>query len=223
VREGAPLLGEAAAGIGDPQVRNRGTIGGNLAHADTAADLPAVALALDAELVARGPSGERTIPATAFFRGMLSTALGPDELLTEIRIPRRSGRGTGSAYRKFDQPASRYAVVGVAVLVRLEDGRVAEVAVGITGAGERAVRATQAESALRGQPASDGAVARAAEVAAEGIAFLGDIHASADYRRHLAGVLTARAVKRALTKASSVVRAAGRRGAGAPPSEASER
>ena len=125
LREAAPVLGQAAGGIGDPLVRNRGTIGGNLAHADPASDLPAVALALDAELVARGPGGERRIAAGDFFTGMLATALGPDELLTEIRI-RRLGPGTGSAYRKFDQPASRYAIVGVAAVVRLEGGRIAE-------------------------------------------------------------------------------------------------
>jgi len=201
VREAAPLLGQAAGGIGDPLVRNRGTIGGNLAHADPASDLPAVALALDAELVARGPGGERSIAAGQFFTGMLTTALGPDELLTEIRI-RPLGRGTGSAYRKFDQPASRYAIVGVAAVVRLENGRIAEAALGLTGAGERAVRLSQAEGALRGQPASDEAVARAADVATEGIAFLSDVHASADYRRHLTRVYARRALSAAIEAAS---------------------
>jgi carbon-monoxide dehydrogenase medium subunit len=200
VRESAPLLAQAAAGIGDPQVRNRGTIGGNLAHADTASDLPAVALALDAELVARGPNGERTIRASDFFRGMFATALAPDELLTEIRL-RPLARGSGAAYRKFDQPASRYAIVGVAAVARLDGGRIADVAVAVTGAGERPARAAAAERALRGQAASEESIGRAAEAAAEGIEFLGDIHASADYRRHLVRVYTRRALQDAVRAA----------------------
>jgi carbon-monoxide dehydrogenase medium subunit len=195
------VLAEAAAGIGDPQVRNRGTIGGNLAHADPASDLPAVALALGAELVARGPGGERTIPAGDFFQGMLSTALRPDEVLTEVRV-RPLARGAGSAYAKFEQPASRYAIVGVAAVVRLEGGRVADAAVAITGAGTVAVRATQVEAALRGQPASDEAIAAASGSAAEGLDPLSDIHASADYRRHLTRVYTRRALQAAVRAAS---------------------
>src|SRR5207245_10403089 len=135
----------------DPQVRNRGTIGGSLSNADPAADMPAVALALDAELVARGPSGARTIAARDFFRSMLTTALAPNELLTEIRF-RPFAAGTGSAYWKYPNPASRYAVVGVAVVVQVLDGVCAAARVGITGAGSVPLRATAVEGALTGKP-----------------------------------------------------------------------
>src|SRR5262249_17852551 len=133
LRDGCPLLAETAAEIGDIQVRNRGTLGGALAHADPAADYPAAILALDAEIVAQGPAGGRTIPAGEFFTGLLSTALAPNELLVEVRVP-TYGSGTGGAYRKLPNKASHYAVVGVAALARLDGGRVASLALAITGA-----------------------------------------------------------------------------------------
>ncbi|MDE3075980.1 MAG: xanthine dehydrogenase family protein subunit M, partial [Chloroflexota bacterium] len=173
----APLLCETAARIGDLQVRNRGTIGGSLAHADPAGDLPAAILALDAELVATGPGGERTIPAGSFFTGMLSTALSANEILTEIRVRPLPPR-TGTCYQKFPHPASRYALVGVAAVITLgNDGTVAQAAIGVTGLADHAFRATAAEQALLGK-APDQASARAAAVLVDqGQDALGDIHA----------------------------------------------
>ncbi|MDP9365997.1 MAG: xanthine dehydrogenase family protein subunit M, partial [Chloroflexota bacterium] len=150
VRERAPLLAETAARVGDRQVRNRGTFGGTLAHADAAADYPAAVLALEAEIVARGPGGERTIPAADFFVAFLTTALAPDEILTEVRLPAPLPR-SGTSYQKLANQASGYAVVGVAAVVALdEQGRCAEARVGITGAAERGLRATATEAALLG-------------------------------------------------------------------------
>ncbi|MDE3078326.1 MAG: xanthine dehydrogenase family protein subunit M, partial [Chloroflexota bacterium] len=147
----APLLCETAAHIGDLQVRNRGTIGGSLAHADPAGDLPAAIRALDGELVAMGPSGERTIAAGLFFTGMLTTALKPNEILTEIRV-RPLPAQTGTSYQKFPHPASRYALVGVAAkITRAHDGTVGHAAIGVTGLADHAFRATAAEQALLGK------------------------------------------------------------------------
>jgi carbon-monoxide dehydrogenase medium subunit len=200
IREGCPLLAETAAEIGDIQVRNRGTIGGSLAHADPAADYPATILALDAEIVAQGPGGRRTIKAADFFTGMLSTALAPNELLVEVRVP-TYGRGAGGAYLKLPNKASHYAVVGVAALARLDGGRVASLAVGVTGAGAQPVRASAVEQALQGQAPSEEAVARAAESAAEGLDLLSDIHGSAEYRAHVARVFARRAILEAVRRA----------------------
>ena len=200
IREGCPVLSETAHEIGDIQVRNRGTIGGSLAHADPAADYPATILALDAEIVAQGPKGRRTIKASEFFTGMLSTALAPDELLVEVRVP-KLGKGSGGAYLKLPNKASHYAVVGVAAVVRVEGGKLASVAVGITGAGSQPIRATAVENALRGQSTSGDAIAKASESAAEGLDLLADIHGSADYRAHIARVYTRRAIQAAVQKA----------------------
>jgi carbon-monoxide dehydrogenase medium subunit len=200
IREGCAVLSETAHEIGDIQVRNRGTIGGSLAHADPAADYPATILALDAEIVAQGPKGRRTIKATDFFTGMLSTALAPDELLVEVRVP-KLGKGSGGAYLKLPNKASHYAVVGVAAVVRVEGGKLTSVAVGITGAGSQPIRASGVEKALTGQAASADAIAKAAESAAEGLDLLADIHGSADYRAHIARVYTRRAIAEAVTKA----------------------
>jgi carbon-monoxide dehydrogenase medium subunit len=191
ITSSCPLLADTVRHIGDPQVRNRGTLGGSIAHADPAADLPAAILALDAEIVAQGPNGRRTIQATELFTGMLSTALNPDELLVEIRVP-SGGKG---AYLKLANKASHYAVVGVAAYV--QGGKVA---VGITGAGSVATRATAVEQALGTQPNAD-AIARAAELADQGIDFLDDIHGSADYRRAMVKVYPRRAIAEALGKA----------------------
>ncbi len=191
----SPLLPKAAAQIGDIQVRNRGTIGGSLAHADPAADYPAVILALDAELVAMSQKGERTIAGRDFFTGLFSTALAGDELITEVRIPASNSAGT--AYQKFSHPASGFAVVGVAVVARMLGSNIASAAVGITGVAQRAYRASVVERALANKPTS--AIAEAAAHAAEGVLdALNDSFASAEYRRHLAAVYTRRALEEAV-------------------------
>ena len=190
----SPLLAQAAAHIGDIQVRNRGTIGGSLAQAHPAADYPAAVLALSAQMVTASKTGERVIPAASFFTGMFTTALRSDEIITEIRVPKTTGAAT--VYKKFEHPASGYAVVGVAVVVRGTSARIEDVAVGITGVGEIAYRAAAVETALRGKPAS--AIAEAAGHAADKIEALGDNFASAEYRRHMAQVYTRRALQEAL-------------------------
>ncbi|MBX6772939.1 MAG: xanthine dehydrogenase family protein subunit M [Chloroflexi bacterium] len=203
VRERLPVLAETAEVIGDVQVRNRGTIGGSLAHADPAADYPATILALDAEIVAVGTGGERTIKATDFFVDLLTTALKPDEIITRVRIP-VPAPGTGASYQKFPHPASRYAIVGVAAVVRLNpDGTCAAAAIGITGAGSKAVRARAAESGLVGSRLDDAALQRAGAAAAEAVDPVGDIHASAEYRRHLVREFTVRALRAAAERARS--------------------
>jgi aerobic carbon-monoxide dehydrogenase medium subunit len=200
VRRECPVLAETAALIGDPQVRNRGTIGGALAHADPAADYPATVLALDAEIVAQGPQGRRTVPVTEFFTGLFTTALAPDELLVEVRVP-RLGPGAGGAYLKRPNKASHYAVVGVAAVVRLEGGRVSRLGVGVTGAGSQPGRAPAVEQALLGEVPTEAAIARAAEGAAEGVDLLSDIHGSAEYRGAMARVYARRAVQEAVRRA----------------------
>ncbi|MGW4819047.1 FAD binding domain-containing protein [Streptomyces sp. NPDC004227] len=191
VRRHAGLLAQATETVADPAVRHRGTLGGSLAHADPAGDLPAVALALDAELVAEGPGGRRTIPAREFFADYLQTALAPDELLVEVRVPKREG--WGYRYEKFHRVAQAWAMVGVAALVRRDDGRIAETRIGLTNMGATPLRAAAAEEALAGAGDAD-AVARAAQSAAEGTRPSRDASASPEYRAHLARVLTKRAV-----------------------------
>jgi len=196
-----PILAETASVIGDVQVRNRGTIGGALAHADAAADYPAAILALEAEMVAQGPNGERTIPASEFFVGFLTTALTPDEILTEIRVPSLPAK-TGSSYQKLANQASGYALTGIAAIVTLgDDGKCSQAKLGITGAGDVAVRATGVEQALAGTSLDDATIRAAAEHAGEGIDFLDDIHASAAYRRSVTIGLTRRAIQAAAQKA----------------------
>ncbi|MFF5340310.1 FAD binding domain-containing protein [Streptomyces althioticus] len=191
VRRHAGLLAAATATVADPAVRHRGTLGGSLAHADPAADLPAVILALEGELVAVGPRGRRAIPAREFFTDYLETALAPDELLVEVRLP--STDGWGFHYEKFQRVAQAYAIVGVAALVRRDNGRIAEARVGLTNMGSTPLRAPAAEEALAG--AGDAAaVKRAAGQAAEGTRPSRDTSASPEYRAHLARVLTGRAV-----------------------------
>lgn len=203
VRRAAPLLAEAAARIGDVQVRNRGTVGGSLAHADPGADLPAAVLALEAELRAVGPDGERTIRAAEFFVDLLTTGLKPDEVLAEIRIPIPKGK-VGSAYAKFENPASRYALVGVGAVLALGPGGViARARVGMTGVGPKAYRALRAESKLEGQPAGQALLGEAATVVAEGVDVLNDIHASSEYRAHMARLYTKRALSQALARATN--------------------
>ncbi|MBC2906704.1 FAD binding domain-containing protein [Streptomyces cupreus] len=191
VRRHAGLLAAATATVADPAVRHRGTLGGSLAHADPAGDLPAVVLAMDAELVARGPGGTRTIPAREFFVDYLQSALAPDELLTEVRVPKADG--WGFHYEKFHRVAQSWAIVGVAALVRRDDGRIAEARVGLTNMGGTPLRAYACEEALSGAGDAQ-AVARAAQEAADGTRPAQDTSASPKYRAHLARVLTRRAV-----------------------------
>jgi len=202
LREVCPLLPECAATIGDVQVRNRGTIGGSLAHADPAADWPAAVIALRAELSAVSARGERTIPASDFFVDMLTTALAPEEVLREIRFAPSPAR-TGQAYLKVRQPASGFAVVGVAVSLTLDAaGRCASVGVGITGLAAKAYRAEQVENALVGSMPEAETLRAAAAHAADGVEANGDIYASADYRIHLARVYTRRALATAAARAA---------------------
>ncbi len=205
LRAKCPLLPETAAAIGDVQVRNRGTLGGSLAHADPAADYPAAILALDAEIVAASTAGTRAIAARGFFVDMLTTQLRPGEILSQVRIPLFAPR-TGTAYCKLHQPASGFAIVGAAARVTLnKSGKVEDVAVGITGVGPKAYRAEAVEKALRGKkvapkPPAD-VVKYAARHAADGVEPLADLHASAEYRREMAAVFTRRALERAIARA----------------------
>lgn len=200
LRTACAVLPECAALIGDIQVRNRGTVGGSLAHADPAADLPAVILALGGQITAVGPNGSRTIAVDDFFVDMLTTALEPEELLTRVEVP-TLGQGEGAAYVKFPNPASRYAIVGAAAYVKLDGGAVASVRIGITGAGPKAERQPAAEAALVGSDGSADAIAAAAEHAGKDMDILGDIHASEEYRRAMVKVYTRRALARALERA----------------------
>ncbi len=197
-----PLLSECASHIGDGQVRNRGTIGGALAHADPAADYPAAVLAGDAQIKAVSPDGkERWIKADDFFVDLFTTALQLGELLTEVRVPAFAPK-TGSAYVKMDQLASGFALCGVAVKVTVDGGIIQDVRIGITGVAPKAYRAKAVEDALKGKVPEAAAIEQAANHAADGITPLEDVHASADYRAHLTRVLTKRALLKAVERAS---------------------
>jgi carbon-monoxide dehydrogenase medium subunit len=195
-KEHCPLIAYAAGLVGDPQVRHRGTIGGSLAHGDPASDLPTVVLALDAVIVARGASGERTIDARDFFHGFFDTALAEDEVITEIRVPKVGGAGW--SYLKFRQRALDWATVGVAAVVGASNGSIEGARIAFTNMGQTPLRASATEAALAGAPRD--AVTQAAEKADEGTDPPSDTWASADFRRHLARVLTARAVEEALSR-----------------------
>jgi carbon-monoxide dehydrogenase medium subunit len=192
VKEHVALLGQATETVADSQVRHRGTLGGSLAHADPAGDLGSVALALDAELVIAGPSGTRTVPASDFFVDYFTTAIGETDILTEIRFPRYTG--WGSHYEKFNRTAQAWSMVAIAAAVRVEGGTIAEARVALTNMGNTPIRASGVEQALVGQPATADAVRAAAERVTEGTAAPSDADAAADYREHLAKVLTGRAV-----------------------------
>jgi carbon-monoxide dehydrogenase medium subunit len=191
------LISSAAAGIADQQVRNRGTIGGSLAHGDPASDLPGVMLALEAAVTVQGPGGQRSVAAADLFEDYLTTAIADDEVLTEIRVPVLDDYGWG--YEKFTRRAEDWAMVGVAAVVRARDGICEDVRIGLTNMAGTPLRATAAEEALRGQALDEESIARAAEHAAEGTEPPGDLNASPEYKSHLARVLT----KRALTAAAS--------------------
>jgi len=194
-----PLLPEVAGHIGDPMVRNMGTIGGSLAHADPAADYPAAIIALNAEMVAEGPKGKRIIKADDFFKGLLTTALGDDEILTEIRIPAGSA-GVKSAYAKFPHPASRFAVVGVAAVLTMDAGKISKASIGITGAGTKAVRAKGVEAAIAGKAADAASIQAAAEKGADGVDVQADLQGSEEYKKHLLKVFSKRAIEAAAAK-----------------------
>jgi aerobic carbon-monoxide dehydrogenase medium subunit len=196
-----PLLVQTASEIGDPQVRNRGTIGGSLAHADPSADFSAAALALDAKLILTSVAGQRAVAARKFFVGLMSTALAPNEILTEIQIPKLSARA-GSAYVKLRQQASGFAIVGVAAVIALDArGTITDARVAITGVGPFPYRAAAVESRLRGQEPRETIIHEAASMAAEGVDVAGDMHASPDYRRELAAIFTRRALASAARRA----------------------
>ncbi|MEX1246692.1 MAG: xanthine dehydrogenase family protein subunit M [Thermoanaerobaculia bacterium] len=202
VRKSCPVLAETAAQIGDIQVRNRGTIGGSAAHADPAADFPTVLIALGATFVAKGPKGERKIAADKFFLDLFTTALKPGEILTAILVP-SYGKGSGGSYVKHPHPASRYAVVGVAAIVEVKDGKIARASLVVGGTTPNPVRAATAEAALSGQKPDAASIAAAAGKVAGAIEDpLSDHYASGEFRVHLATVMA----KRALTAAAERAR-----------------
>lgn len=201
LQQHCPLMAETAAAIGDVQVRNCGTIGGSVAHADPAADWPAAVLALDAQLTLARTSGERAVSASDFFIDLMLTSMESDEILTRLSV-RADPPRTGSAYLKVPQPASGFALTGVAAQVTLgDDNTIQRVAVGITGVASAPYRASATEAALQGQPATPDAVAQAASQAADNVEALEDLHASPAYRLHLAQVYTRRALMRAIERA----------------------
>ncbi len=199
LRERCPVVAETAATIGDQQVRNRGTLGGSLAHADPAADYPAAMLAVDADLHLKGPGGWRTVKARDFFQGLLTVDLAPDEILAKVTF----ASVRAAAYAKLHQRASRFAIVGVAAALEVRDGVIASARVGLTGASSSPSRLVNVEEALAGRPATSDTVSAVAGNAADGIEDLNDdIHASAEYRRAMVSVFTRRALDGALARAA---------------------
>jgi len=195
VRRHALLLSKAAAEVADNQIRHRGTFGGSCAHADPAGDMGAAALAVDAEFVIAGPGGTRTVPARDFFVDLFETALGEDEILTEIRVAKKTG--WGAHYEKFVRVAHQWPIVAVAATVKADGGTIGEARVALTNMGSTPLRATATESALSGVAATEDGVRAAADQAAEGTRPPSDLNGDSDYRRHLATVLTRRAVLKA--------------------------
>ena len=200
VKSKCPVLAATAGMIGDPMVRNMGTIGGSLAHADPAADYPATIIACGAEMVAQGPKGNRTIKADDFFKGLLTTALAADEILTEVRVP-VCGPKVGCAYLKFPHPASRFAVVGVAAVLTVDGGKVTKAGVGITGAGSKAVRAKGVEAGLTGKALDAATIQAAADKAPDGVDVQADLQGSEEYKRHLLKVFARRSIEAAAAAA----------------------
>jgi carbon-monoxide dehydrogenase medium subunit len=189
------ILARAAGTIADPQVRNRGTIGGSLAHGDPASDLPAVLMIAEGSVTLRGPGGERTVNASELFQDYLETALAPDEVLTDVQLPALDGFGFG--YQKFNRRSEDWAMVAVCAVVKSTDGGAEDVRVGLTNMGSTPLRAGAVEEALRGQQLNAESIARAAEQAAEGTDPPADLNASAEYKQHLARVLCKRALQEA--------------------------
>jgi carbon-monoxide dehydrogenase medium subunit len=198
LRDKCAALAETAETIGDPQVRNRGTIGGSLAHADPAADYPAILLALDAEVHIKGKGGWRAVKASDFFQGLFTVDLQPEEIIAGVQVKPQKA----AAYAKLHQRASHFAIVGVAASLEVSGGKVSAARVGLTGASTHAMRLANVEAALAGKALSDDTIAAAAAVAGDGIDDINaDIHASADYRRAMIKVFTARALKAAAARA----------------------
>ena len=201
VKSKLPVLSEVAGVIGDPAVRNKGTVGGSAAHADPAADWPAAMIALGAEFVCEGPKGRRTVKVDEWFKGLMATAVKEDEILIEIRVPVPAA-GSGAAYLKFPHPASRFAVVGVAAAVTLDkQGACTSASVGVTGAGTKAVRAKGVEAALQGKKLDAAAIEAAAQKAAEGVDVQADLQGSVEYKSHLCRVFAKRAITEAVKRA----------------------
>ena len=195
LRDKCPILAEAALEIGDPQVRNRGTIGGSIAHADPASDLPAVAIALDADIQIRGKGGARAVKASSFFRGFYDVDLAPGELIVAVHFT----AVRSAAYAKLHQRASHYAIVGAAAALEVKGGVIQSARIGLTGATTHAVRLAGVEKALAGQTA-DGVAAAVAAAASEPLDLNADLHASADYRKAMIPVFVRRAVENALSR-----------------------
>jgi len=201
VKAKVPVLAEVAGIIGDPAVRNKGTLGGSVAHADPAADWPAAMLALGAEMVCEGPKGKRTVKADDWFVGLMTTAAKGNEILTAIRVPVWPA-GSGAAYMKFPHPASRFAVVGVCAAVTLDkQGVCTRAGVAVTGAGTRAVRARGVEAALTGKKLDAAAIEAAAQKAADGVDVQADLQGSVEYKAHLCRVFARRAISEAVKRA----------------------
>jgi len=193
-------LSEAAAQVADVQVRNRGTIGGSLAHSDPAADLPAALIALKGQIITSSTSEHRTLESDEFFQDLFTTSLREDEIISEIFVPGESS-GTGSAYVKFANKASHYAIVGVAASVTVSDGKCTAASIGITGAGPAAYQASTSMSDLTGSSLDNAAIGKASAEAGEGVDFNDDVHASGEYRAHLVTVFTERAIRLASSRA----------------------
>ncbi|GHO45650.1 FAD binding domain-containing protein [Ktedonospora formicarum] len=201
LRKVFPLMPECASHIADQQVRNRGTMGGCIAHADPSADMPGVILALKAELVIQGPNGKRTIPADDFILGTFETALEPNEMLVELRFPKSPAR-TGSAYIKLSNRASHYAIAGCAAVISLDsDGTCSSASVVVTGSAMQTTRASATEAALVGKQLTDDVIAEATSHAADGLELVGDIHGSPEYRRQMTAVIARRTIKSAIERA----------------------
>jgi carbon-monoxide dehydrogenase medium subunit len=198
IRKKCPMLSDAAGEIGDPQVRNRGTLGGSLAHSDPSADYPAVMLALDADIHVKGPKGDRVIKASAFFQDLFTVDLAADEIIIGVQF----APVTTAAYAKLHQRASHYAIVGVAAALAIKGGVIQSARIGLTGASSHATRLTKVEQALAGQPVSAKTAEAAAAAAGDGIKDVNaDIHASEEYRRAMIPVFTRRAIDRAMARA----------------------
>jgi carbon-monoxide dehydrogenase medium subunit len=199
VRSKCPLLSETASNIGDVQVRNMGTIGGSIAHADPAADYPAALQALEAKLVLKGSKSERTVSIDEFLVDTFTTSIESGEVIREVIVP-VDGTGTGTVYQKAPQPASGFAIVGIAVRLRKAGDKIAMARIGVTGLSNRAFRATHTEKALEGRTGTPAEIQAAANLVPQGVDANADIHASADYRRHLASIHAARAIALALAR-----------------------
>jgi carbon-monoxide dehydrogenase medium subunit len=200
IRKKYPIIADTASVIGDPLVRNMATVGGNLAHADPANDHPATMLALGTQVVAAGPNGTRTIPLTEFFTGLFTTSLAPDEILTELRIPTPPAR-SGGAYLKVERKVGDFAAAAVAVQITLDGNNCRTVGIGLTNVGQTPIKAVRAEKALQGKAVDDKSIAEAARIASEEADPTDDLRGSAEYKRSLVRVLTARALRQAIARA----------------------